>query len=86
MRNCAKVIFLRPGSKDIRVLMQLKHSKMTNSVPDCDNSAAKIPNDDVEVLGLSLFPLRTKTEQVRALSVPNPYHCATDESSLDGDI
>ena len=25
-------------------------------------------------------------EQVRGLSVPNPYHCATDASSLDGDI
>ena len=27
-----------------------------------------------------------KIEQVRGLSVPNPYHCATDASSLDGDI
>ena len=25
-------------------------------------------------------------EQVRGLSVPNPYHCATDASSLDGEI
>ena len=27
-----------------------------------------------------------KIEQVGGLSVPNPYHCATDASSLDGDI
>ena len=27
-----------------------------------------------------------ENEQVRGLSVPNPYHCATDASSLDGDI
>ena len=40
----------------------------------------------MEVLGLSLFPFLKKIEQVRGLSVPNPYHCATDASSLDGDI
>ena len=37
---------------------------------------------------LSRLPLMKmkKIEQVRGLSVPNPYHCATDASSLDGDI
>ena len=46
----------------------------------------QLQNDDMEVLGLSLFPLLKKIEQVRGLSVPNPYHCATDASSLDGHI
>ena len=35
---------------------------------------------------LSPSPCRRNKKQVRGLSVPNPYHCATDASSLDWDI
>ena len=83
VRNCAKEIFLRPCSKDFLVLMQLSQIAKT-----------------VQLLGLKTVEKRhagswlsrlpwtkmKKIEQVRGLSVPNPYHCATDASSLDGDI
>ena len=57
-------------------------------IPYCDNSAEKIDMSNRRHGGswVEPLPISEKIEQVRGLSVPNPYHCATDASSLDGDI
>ena len=86
MRNCAKEIFLRPCLKDLLVLMQLKPSLLTVYCSRLRQQCRK--SNRLAGSWLSRLP-RTKIkkiEQVRGLSVPNPYHCATDASSLDGDI
>ena len=62
VRNCAKVIFLRPCSKDLPVLMQLSQIARTVQVQKwnwkvwfCLKRFEK-RKIDMEVLGLSLFP------------------------------
>ena len=55
---------------------------------DCENrTVVKVEKRDAGSW-LSRLPWTKmkKIEQVRGLSVSSPYHCATDASSLDGDI
>ena len=70
-------------------------SDEVSSKSDCENRTGKNQiwfesRFEIRLAGSRLGRLpRTKMkkiEQVRGLSVPNPYHCATDASSLDGDI
>ena len=84
MRNFAKEIFLRPCSKDVLVLMQLI-SQIAKTVQLFDLKTVGKRHAGTWLSRLPWTKMK-KIEQVRGLSVPNPYHCATDASSLDGDI
>ena len=82
-------MFLRPCSEEGSDAAEPVVNNQIN--PDCDNSAVDNPQvENYRRAGswLGRLPLTEmkKIEQVRGLSVPNPYHCATDASSLDGDI
>ena len=83
MRNFAKEIFLRPCSKDVLVLMQL--SQIAKTVQSIDLKTVGKRHAGTWLSRLPWTKMK-KIEQVCGLSVPNPYHCATDASSLDGDI
>ena len=70
-------------------------SDEVSSKSDCENRTGKNQiwfesRFEIRLAGSRLGRLpwtkMKKIEQVRGLSVPNPYHCATDASSLDGDI
>ena len=70
-------------------------SDEVSSKSDCENRTGKNQiwfesRFEIQLAGSRLGRLpwtkMKKIEQVRGLSVPNPYHCATDASSLDGDI
>ena len=81
-----EVSFLRPCSEegsDVAEPYKLveSNSRLRQQCRKIDMSNGRHGGSWVEPL-----PISEKIEQVRGLSVPNPYHCATDASSLDGDI